>query len=126
MTTNTVPTSTIAPTPMTAPTMLPQSPLPLSAVDRLHLQNLYLCVRLKGRLSTGSSGYCYFGIFVEPFLKMLDHLRQSPAVNPKDFGAIVLARSTGEPSPEIQQFMEMKFSFAPEDEAIILELSRGK
>jgi len=44
--------------------------------------------------------------------------------NPKQLGAIVLARSTGVPSPEIREFIRRNFSVSKE--GIILELSRPK
>ena len=101
-------------------------PMPLSMVERLQGRNLYLCVRVDGEDPSGHKCYAYFGIFFEDFQKLLRHLETNESMNPKDANAIVLARSTGIPSPEIREFMRMKFSFADETkkQPIILEISK--
>lgn len=103
-------------------------PISLSMVDRVHAKNLYVCVRVDGENEQGLPCYAYFGLFVDDFQKMLQHLEKNASVKPKDFRGIVLARSTGEPSPEIREFMGMKFSFGgeTEDRPPMLELSRIK
>jgi hypothetical protein len=95
----------------------------LSIAEKLNLKNVYCCVLVKGQNAEGTPLYCYFGIFLDTVEKMADDIKAGKAFNPKDYKAIVLARSTGEPSPEIREFMRMKFSFSEDD--IILELSRG-
>jgi hypothetical protein len=95
----------------------------LSMAEKLNLKNIYCCVLVKGHNAEGTPLYCYFGIFLDTVEKMAEDIKGGKAFNPKDYKAIVLARSTGEPSPEIREFMRMKFSFSEDD--IILELSRG-
>lgn len=101
-------------------------PIPLSMVERLQAHNLYLCVRVDGEDDDGTPRYAYFGIFLEDFQKLVQHLRSNAAMNPKDFRAIVLARSSGTPSPETLEFMRLKFSFADgvHQQAPVLEVSR--
>ncbi len=86
------------------------------------MTGLYLCVLVKGVLPSGERGYCYFGTFADTFVKFLERHSDCEAFNPHQLNGIVLARSTGEPSPEIREFMRMKFSFS--DENSVLELSR--
>ncbi len=107
--------------------MIP-SPIPLSAAERLQGKNLYLCVRVDGESPTGAACYAYFGIFLDDYLALLRSLQRQPSMNPQDCRGIVLARSTGEPSPEIRQFMRLKFSFADEiaHEPAVLEVSRER
>jgi hypothetical protein len=104
--------------------MLPQS-LPLTRVERLQLQNLYLCVRVEGQDAAGTPRYAYFGLFADKLLTMMEQLKKNPAMNPKDLGGIVLARAAGEPSDEIHDFMRMKFSFGDpvRHSSAILEIS---
>ena len=47
--------------------------------------------------------------------------RAEEPFNPRDVRAIVLARALGDPTPEIEDYMRMKFSFA--SDRIILECS---
>jgi len=96
---------------------------PLTFVDKRNLAGMYLCVLVKGTLPSGQSGYAFFGVFADVLVKFL---RTNPAgkpFNPKDLKAMVLARSSGELSPEIAEFMKYKFSFT-EDHGI-LEISRS-
>jgi hypothetical protein len=93
-----------------------------SFTDQQTMTGLYLCVLVKGQLPSGERGYCYFGIFADTLIKFIERHSDDAAFNPKQIKGIVLARSTGEPSPEIREFMRMKFSFS--DETTILELSR--
>lgn len=95
----------------------------LSIAEKLNLKNIYCCVLVKGDNEEGVPVYCYFGIFLDTVEKMADDIKAGKSFNPKDYRAIVLARSTGEPSPEIREFMRMKFSFSEEN--ILLELSKG-
>lgn len=95
----------------------------LSIAERLNLKNIYCCVLVKGTNDEGVPAYCYFGIFLDTVEKMAEDIKAGKPFNPKDYRAIVLARSTGEPSPEIREFMRMKFSFSEED--IVLEVSQG-
>lgn len=92
--------------------------------DKQYLKELYLCVLVQGTLPNGQSGYCYFGVFADKLLQFMNRLQLGAPFNPKQLGAIVLARSIGEPSPEIREFMRMKFSFS--EESVILEISRSK
>jgi hypothetical protein len=86
------------------------------------LKSIYLCVLVKGTLPNGEKGYCYFGLFGDSLVQILKTYRDGQSFNPRDVKAIVLARSTGEPSTEIVAFMRHRFSFA-EDQGI-LEISR--
>ncbi len=95
--------------------------LELSIVDRMNLKNIYCCVLVKGTNAEGTPLYAYFGIFLDRVEEMAKVVRAGQPFNPKDFKAIVLARSTGEPSPEIREFMRMKFSYSEED--VVLEVS---
>jgi hypothetical protein len=92
--------------------------------DKKLLGDMYLCILVKGVLPSGQRGYCYFGIFADTFVNFLNRLDLEKPFNPKDIKAIVLARSTGEPSCEIREFMRMKFSFA--EATTVLEISRNK
>ena len=95
----------------------------LSIAEKMNLKNIYCCVLVKGKNDDGEPVYCYFGIFLDTVEKMADDIQKGKDFNPKDYKAIVLARSTGEPSPEIRDFMRMKFSFAEEE--IVFEISKG-
>lgn len=94
----------------------------LSVAERMNLKNVYCCVLVKGHNEEGVPVYCYFGIFLDAVESMRDDIKTGSPFNPKDYKAIVLARSTGEPSPEIREFMRMKFSFS--DEEVMFELSK--
>jgi hypothetical protein len=100
-------------------------PISLSMAERLQAKNMYLCVRVDGENPAGQACYAYFGIFLEDFLQMVCHLQKSDSMNPKDCRAIVLARSTGQPTPAIREFMRRKFSFADEtqNQPVLLEIS---
>lgn len=87
------------------------------------LKSIYLCVLVKGLLPSGDRGYCYFGIFGDTLTQFVQAYCDGHPFNPRDIKAIVLARSTGEPSPEIREFMRNRFSFS--DDQGILEVSRG-
>lgn len=90
--------------------------------DQQYVKELYLCVLVQGTIPSGERGYCYFGVFADKFLQFMNRLQLGAPFNPKQFGAIVLARSVGEPTPEIREFMRMKFSFS--EDSVILEISR--
>ena len=94
----------------------------LSVAEKMNLKNVYCCVLVKGHNEQGVPVYCYFGIFLDTVESMKNDIKAGLPFNPKDYKAIVLARSTGEPSPEIRQFMRMKFSFS--DEEVMFELSK--
>jgi hypothetical protein len=96
----------------------------ISAFERLNLKNVYCCVLVKGKNSDGVPVYAYFGIFLDMVEEIAEHVKSGRPFNPKDYRAIVLARSTGEPSPEIREFMRRKFSFSEEN--VILEITPGK
>ncbi len=98
--------------------------LELGHTERLHLQNLYLCVCLQGANLDGEECYAYFGIFLDSLLPMLNAIDAGRAINPKDHQSIVLARGLGQPSQEVQEFMRRKFSFGHPDQDVILEISR--
>lgn len=102
--------------------MLTVSDLRLSPAQRLEQSNLYTCILVQGTNDAGQPCYAYFGLFADRLVDLINGLTRNPRFNPKDVGGIVLARSTGEPSPEIREFMRMKFSFSEND--IVLELSR--
>ena len=93
-----------------------------SFLDRRWLKGLYLCVLVQGQLPSGHRGYCYFGVFADTFITFIDRYQPRQSFNPTQLKASVLARSTGAPSPEIREFMKMKFSF--HETIVILELSR--
>lgn len=95
----------------------------LTIAEKMNLKNVYCCVLVKGLNAEGAPVYSYFGIFLDTVDKMAEDIKAGKAFNPKDYKAIVLARSTGEPSPEIREFMRMKFSFSEEN--IILEVSKN-
>lgn len=95
----------------------------LSIAEKMNLKNVYCCVLVKGQDEDGTPLYCYFGIFLDTVEKMAEDIKAGKPFNPKDYRAIVLARSTGEPTPEIQEFMRMKFSFSESD--IVFELSKS-
>lgn len=95
-----------------------------SFVDRRWMKGLYLCVLARGQLEHGVRGYAYFGVFSDTFVDFFDRYQPIQPFNPNQLKAIVLARSTGEPSVEIREFMRMKFSF--DHESTILELSNGE
>lgn len=93
-----------------------------SFLDRRWLKGLYLCVLVQGQLPSGHRGYCYFGVFADTFIAFIDRYQAHQPFNPTQLKAIVLARSTGAPSPEIREFMKMKFSF--HETLVILEVTR--
>jgi hypothetical protein len=97
-------------------------PMKLSAAEQLESQNLYLCVLAQGRNHEGNPCYAYFGIFADQLVKLTNHLAGNSSFNPKDFGAIILARAVGEATPDIREFMRRRFSF--HEEEVVLELSR--
>ena len=103
------------------------APVTLSMVDRIYAKNLYVCVRVDGADEQGQPRYADVGLFLDDLQKLFRHLETTPSMNPKDFRGIVLARLTGEPSPEIREFMGMRFSFGgeTEDRPPVLELSRA-
>lgn len=94
-----------------------------SFLDRRWLKGLYLCVLVQGQQTTGTRAYCYFGVFADALLDFVDRYQPNQPFNPSQLKAIVLSRSTGEPTNEIREFMRMKFSF--DYEVTILELSRS-
>lgn len=94
-----------------------------SFVERRWLKGLYLCVLVRGQLPGGARGYAYFGIFADTLIDFINRHQPHHPFNPNQMKAIVLARTTGAPSPEIREFMRMKFSF--DDEVAILEISRS-
>lgn len=98
-------------------------PIEVSIAEKMNLKNIYCCVLVKGKNEDNVPVYCYFGIFLDTVEKMAEDIKAGKAFNPKDYRAIVLARSTGEPSPEIREFMRMKFSFA--EDVVVFELSKG-
>lgn len=91
-------------------------------LDRRWLKGLYLCVLVQGQLPSGIRGYAYFGVFADTLIDFVDRYQPTQPFNPTQLKAIVLARSTGEPTIEIREFMRMKFSF--HGELTILEVSR--
>lgn len=95
----------------------------LSIAEKMNLKNIYCCVLVKGKDADGTPLYCYFGIFLDTVEKMAEDIKAGKKFNPKDYRAIVLARSTGEPTPEIAEFMRMKFSFSESD--IVFEISKS-
>ncbi|MGL4463096.1 MAG: hypothetical protein ACRC1K_13190 [Planctomycetia bacterium] len=97
--------------------------VPLTQTERMHRHNLYLCVLVRGADETGVPLYAYFSLFLSDFERLLSRSDPAAPFNPKDLNAIVLARSTGTPTPEIRDFMQHKFSFT--DAAVTLEVSRG-
>jgi hypothetical protein len=94
-----------------------------SFVDRRWLKGLYLCMLALGEIRSDVCGYCYFGVFADVLLDFFDHYRPNQPFNPSQLKAIVLARSTGQPTASIREFMRQKFSF--DDEMVVLEISRG-
>jgi len=90
----------------------------LSAVERMNLKNIYCCVLTKGVNPDGKPVYAYFGIFLDSLEKVLKIAREGKPFNPKDIDGIVLARSVGEPSQEVKDFMRRKFSFS-EDNVVL-------
>lgn len=94
-----------------------------SFLDRRWLKGLYLCVFVQGQQPTGTRAYGYFGVFADALLDFVDRYQPHQPFNPSQLKAIVLARSTGEPTTEIREFMRMKFSF--DDDVTILEISRS-
>ncbi|MFY7874260.1 MAG: hypothetical protein ACOVQM_02360 [Pirellula sp.] len=92
--------------------------------DQQYLKELYLCVLVTGTLPDGQPGYCYFGVFADKFLQFMNRLQIGTPFNPNQFGAIVLARSSGTPTSMIREFMRVRFSFSEEN--VILEISRSK
>lgn len=93
----------------------------LTFAERELRNNIYACVLVKGVNPAGSPCYAYFGIFYDSLPELRRIALSGKPFNPKDVRAIVLARAVGEPSPEIQEFMRMKFSFATD--RIVLECS---
>ncbi|HCS51811.1 hypothetical protein [uncultured Rubinisphaera sp.] len=93
-----------------------------SFTEKLHRNNIYTCILVKGQLTNGKAGYCYFGVFLKDFDSIRLHLESNKPFNPKDFNCIVLARAEGEPTDEVRHFMKRKFSFA--EDKTILEISR--
>ncbi len=79
---------------------------------------------MQGPNEEGEPAYAYFGLFANKLPELTRIAASGGPFNLKDLGAVVLARSTGEPSPEIREFMRMKFSFA--DDAVVLETTRGQ
>ncbi len=93
----------------------------LSTVDRMNLKNIYCCVLVKGYDAKRTRRYAYFGIFLDRIEEIACDIQAGKPFNPKNYGGIVLARSTGDPSPEIEEFMRFKFSFHTEQ--VVLEVS---
>lgn len=93
----------------------------LTFAERELRNNIYACVLVRGVNPAGSPCYAYFGIFYDSLPEIRRIALSGKPFNPKDVRAIVLARAVGEPSPEIQEFMQMKFSFAMD--RIVLECS---
>lgn len=91
--------------------------------DQQLLKLMYLCVQIRGTLPNGDdNGYCYFGVFADQFMQYWKTHQRDRPFNPKTINGIVLARSTGTPSHEIQEFMRYRFSFG--EDCCILEVSR--
>ena len=90
--------------------------------DQQLLKLMYLCVQVQGTLPSCEAGYCYFGVFADQFLQFWKTYQSDLPFNPKTIQGIVLARSSGLPSPEIQEFMRHRFSFG--EDCCILEVSR--
>lgn len=105
-----------------SPSSSPSMHFEPSFLDRRWLKGLYLCVLVQGQLPSGHRGYCYFGVFADTFIAFIDRYQAHQPFNPTQLKAIVLARSTGAPSPEIREFMKMKFSF--HETLVILEVTR--
>lgn len=99
------------------------APYQPSLLERQFGSNLYVCVLVQGPNDEGAPCYAYFGLFADRLAELTRIAAAGRPFNPKDIGAIVLARSTGEPSPEIREFMRIKFSFS--DDSVVLETSRG-
>lgn len=99
----------------------PAALIGLSATERLHLGNLYLCLLARGVNPDGQRCYAYFSLFASDVARLFAVASRGQPLNPKDFGAIVLARSTSDPDPAIEDFMRYKFSF--QDDSIVLEYS---
>lgn len=93
----------------------------LTFAERELRNNIYACVLVRGVNPAGSPCYAYFGIFYDSLPEIRRIALSGKPFNPKDVRAIVLARAVGDPSPEIQEFMQMKFSFAMD--RIVLECS---
>lgn len=93
-----------------------------SFVDRQWIKDLYLCVLVQGNVPSGVRGYCYFGVFADRLIDFVDRYQPNQPFNPNQLNGVVLARSTGEPSDAIREFMRHRFSFACD--CSILEISR--
>jgi len=93
-----------------------------SFAEKQHSTNLYACVLAQGIRDGDIPCYCYFGVFLHDLARICEHLRTGRGFNPKDFNGIVLARSDGEPTQEVRDFVRRKFSFG--DDKTILEISR--
>ena len=99
------------------------APYQPSLLERQFGSNLYVCVLVQGPNDEGTPCYAYFGLFADRLAELTRIAAAGRPFNPQDIGAIVLARSTGEPSPEIREFMRIRFSFS--DDSVVLETSRG-
>jgi hypothetical protein len=106
---------------LTAGTELDAGNWSMTFSERELRNNIYTCVLVKGVNPAGFDCYAYFGIFYDSLPELRRIALSGKPFNPKDIRAIVLARAMGEPSPEIQEFMRMKFSFSNDE--IVLECS---
>lgn len=93
----------------------------LTFSEREFRHNIYTCVLVRGVNPAGNPCYAYFGIFYESLPELRRIALSGRPFNPRDVRAIVLARALGDPTPEIEDYMRMKFSFA--SDRIILECS---
>lgn len=83
----------------------------LTQAEKLKLRNILGCVLVKGYTPEGEEGYVYVAMHLHEFEKALTNLTETGHFNAKDYHATVLARFTGEPSEDVQQFMRRKFGF---------------
>ena len=93
----------------------------LSKPETLNLDNVFACLEVKGENSDGKEVYVYFGVFLDDLERLISTVENTGSFNPVDFNAAIIARSEGEPSDEIKNFLQEKFGF--EDGQVTLEIS---
>lgn len=85
---------------------------------------LFLCILVQGPNPQGEPCYAYFGLPADRLPELTQIAAAGRPFNPQDMGAVVLARSTGEPSPEIRDFMWRTFHFS--EDSVVLQVSIGQ
>lgn len=89
--------------------------------EKMNETKMSCCILIKGKNPSGKNVFAYIGIRVDDINNLMAEVNTRGRFNPRDYGAVVLARSIGEPSEALQRFMQQKFNFR--NDSIVLELS---